>query len=187
MPDYPASGANPSSHQRISWRYLCSGPFSSRFVPPCCARGSGYISAPKISPRAPFPAPRAHIAGDYDVHGDRQGRSFVEPGRLVPEGLRENAAGSRPVRRVPSETRCSFGRSFRRKFPAGPGRKHQNGILALNCHCRVISGYVVDAPAAATKRAAGFARNPTHRARSGGVSPEPPSPSPGSNPAGSIA
>ena len=111
----------------------------------------------------------------------------MEPGRLVPDGLRENAAGSRPVRRVPSETRCSFGRSFRRKFPAGPGRKHQNGILALNCHCRVIPGYVVDAPAAATKRAAGFARNPTHRARSGGVSPEPPSPSPGSNPAGSIA
>ena len=57
-------------------------------VSPCCARGSGYISAPKISPRAPFPAPRAHIAGDYDVHGGRQGRSFVEPGRLVPEGRR---------------------------------------------------------------------------------------------------
>ena len=133
--------ATPSSHQRISWRYLCSGPFSSRFVPPCCARGSGYISAQKISPRAPFPAPRAHIAGDYDVHGGRQGRSFVEPGRLVPEGLRENAAGSRPVRRVPSETRCTFGRSFRRKFPAEPGRKHHERDfgpqLSLSCDPRL--------------------------------------------------
>ena len=96
----------------------------------------------------------------------------VRPGARA-GGLRGNAPGSSPVCRVPRETRRSFGRSSGGINNVTGDHtivtvEGQNPVLMLSARP---SG---ELPAeAATKRAAGFAWNPTHRPRSGSVFSQP--------------